>query len=48
MPISNDESFTIDYSLTKGMEIEFYKTNKVVVRQKPVIEQYANALVGLG
>jgi hypothetical protein len=45
IPISNDESFRIEYTLTRGMEIEFYKTNKVVVRQKPVNEQYANTLV---
>src|SRR5918996_1638550 len=34
MPISTDESFRIEYSLTRGMEIEFYKTNRVVVRQQ--------------
>jgi hypothetical protein len=34
MPISTDESFRIEYSLTRGMELEFYKTNKVVVRQQ--------------
>jgi hypothetical protein len=32
--ISTDESFRIEYSLTRGMEMEFYKTNKVVVRQQ--------------
>jgi hypothetical protein len=32
MPIATDESFRIEYSLTRGMEMEFYKTNKVVVR----------------
>ena len=32
MPIATDESFRIGYSLTRGMEIEFYKSNKVVVR----------------
>ena len=32
MPIATDESFRIEYSLTRGMEIEFYKSNKVVVR----------------
>jgi hypothetical protein len=42
MSISTDESFRIEYSLTRGMEMEFYKTNKVVPRQKPVNEQYAN------
>ena len=35
MPIATDESFRIEYSLTRGMEMEFYKTNKVVVRQQP-------------
>jgi hypothetical protein len=38
MPISTDESFRIQYSLTRGMEIEFYKTNKVVVRQQSANE----------
>ena len=36
MPISNDESFRIEYSLTRGMELEFYKSNKVVPRQESV------------
>jgi hypothetical protein len=48
MPISTDESFRIEYSLTRGMEIEFYKTNKVVSRQESVNEQYVNALVRPG
>jgi len=43
MPIATDESFTIEYSLTRGMEIEFYKSNKVVSRQESV-----NALVRPG
>ena len=43
MPISNDESFRIEYSLTRGMELEFYKSNKVVSRQESV-----NALVRPG
>jgi len=30
------------------MEIEFYKTNKVVVRQQSVNEQYVSALVRPG
>jgi hypothetical protein len=33
IPISTNESFRIDYSLTRGMELEFYKSNNVVVRQ---------------
>jgi hypothetical protein len=48
MPISTDESFRIEYSLTRGMEIEFYKCNKVVSRQESVNEQYVNALVRPG
>ena len=48
MPISTDESFRIKYSLTRGMEMEFYKSNKVVSRQQSVNEQYVNALVRPG
>jgi hypothetical protein len=36
MPISTDESFRIEYSQTRGMELEFCKTNKVVSRQGSV------------
>ena len=36
MPISTDESFRNEYSLTRGMEMEFYKSNKVVSRQESV------------
>ena len=43
MPIATDESFRIEYSLTRGMELEFYKSNKVVSRQESV-----NALVRPG
>jgi hypothetical protein len=38
MPIATDESFRIEYSLTRGMGLEFYKTNKVVVRQQSANE----------
>ena len=41
MPISTDESFRIEYKLTRGMEIEFCKTNKVVVRQQSASEHEA-------
>ena len=41
MPIATDESFRIEYSLTRGMELEFYKTNKVVVRQQSASEYEA-------
>ena len=43
MPIATDESFRIEYSLTRGMEMEFYNSNKVVSRQESV-----NALVRPG
>jgi len=43
IPISTDESFRIESSLTRGMELEFYKSNKVVSRQESV-----NALVRPG
>ena len=36
MPIATDESFRIEYSLTRGMELKFYKSNKVVPRQESV------------
>lgn len=45
MPIATDESFGIEYSLTRGMEIEFYRRNKAVPRHEYINEQYASALV---
>lgn len=47
MPIATDESFRIEYSLTRGMEIEFYRTNKVVVRQQSANKQHQMP-VGVG
>jgi hypothetical protein len=38
IPISADESFRIEYSLTRGMELEFYRSNNVVVRQQSTNE----------
>jgi hypothetical protein len=38
IPISTDESFRIEYSLTRGMELEFYKSNDVVVREQSTNE----------
>lgn len=32
MPISTDESFKIRYNVTGGVEIEFYRSNNIVVR----------------
>lgn len=40
LPIANDESFRIKYSLTRGMEIEFYKSNHIEVRQRQVTSIY--------
>ena len=34
MPISTDESFRIKYSVTRGMEIEFYRSNNIITRQR--------------
>jgi len=48
MPIATDESFRIEYSLTRGMELEFYKTNKVVVRQQSANEQQHQVPVAVG
>jgi hypothetical protein len=34
MLISNGESFRIEYSQTKGMEMEFHRDNNIVDRQQ--------------
>ena len=46
MPIATDESFRIEYSLTRGMEFEFYKTNKVVVRQQSASDTAPRQMLG--
>ena len=46
MPIATDESFRIEYSLTRGMEMEFYKTNKVVVRQQSASDTAQRQILG--
>jgi hypothetical protein len=33
IPISTNESFRIDYNVTRGMEMEFYRINDIVDRQ---------------
>jgi hypothetical protein len=38
MPISTDESFRIRYIVTGGVEMEFYKSNNIVVRQRSARE----------
>jgi hypothetical protein len=46
MPISSGESFGIKHSQTRGMELEFYRSNKIVPRQESVNEQqHVSALV---
>jgi hypothetical protein len=39
IPISSNESFRIDYNVTRGMEIEFYRSNEIVDRQQESPEQ---------
>jgi hypothetical protein len=46
MPIATDESFRIEYSLTRGMEMEFYNTNKVVVRQQSASDTAPRQMLG--
>jgi len=33
IPISTNESFRIDYNVTRGMEMEFYRSNDIVDKQ---------------
>lgn len=37
IPISSNESFRINYNVTRGMEMEFYRTNEIVDRQKSAV-----------
>jgi hypothetical protein len=39
IPISSNESFRIDYNITRGMKIEFYRNNEIVDRQQESPEQ---------
>jgi hypothetical protein len=39
IPISSNEPFRIDYSVTRGMEIEFYRGNQIVDRQESPEQQ---------
>jgi hypothetical protein len=34
IPILSNESFRIDYNVTRGMEMEFYRSNDIVDRQE--------------
>jgi hypothetical protein len=38
IPILADESFKMEYSVTRRMKIEFYKSDNVVVRQQSASE----------
>jgi hypothetical protein len=38
MPIATDKSFRIEYNATNCMEIEFYKSNNIIVRQQSADE----------
>ena len=39
IPISSNESFKIDYNVTRGMEMEFYRNNDIVSRQESPEQQ---------
>ena len=39
IPISSNESFRIDYTVTRGMEMEFYRSNDIVDRQESPEQQ---------
>ncbi len=39
IPISSNESFKINYNVTRGMEMEFYRNNEIVNRQQELPEQ---------
>jgi hypothetical protein len=39
IPISSNESFRIDYNVTRGMQMEFYRNNEIVNRQESPEQQ---------
>jgi hypothetical protein len=39
IPISTDESFKIDYNITRGMQMEFYRSNDIVDKQYAAKQQ---------
>jgi hypothetical protein len=39
IPISSNESFRIEYNVTRGMQMEFYRNNKIVDRQESPEQQ---------
>ena len=40
IPISTNESFRIDYNVTRGMEMEFYRSNDIVDKQPTTNKQH--------
>ena len=40
MPISSNESFSLKYNITRGMEMEFCRSNDIVDRQPTINEQH--------
>jgi hypothetical protein len=40
IPVSSNESFRIEYNVTKGMETEFYKSNIIVDKHQSATEQH--------
>jgi hypothetical protein len=39
IPISSNESFRMKYNVTRGMEMEFYRTNEIVYKQESPEQQ---------
>ena len=39
IPISSNESFRIHYNVTRGMEMEFYRSNQIIDRQESPEQQ---------
>jgi hypothetical protein len=39
IPISSNESFRIEYNVTRGMEMEFYRNNEIVDRRESPEQQ---------
>ena len=39
IPISTNESFRINYNVTRGMELEFRRNNKIIDRQESPEQQ---------
>src|ERR671919_822599 len=45
IPISTNESFRIEYSVTRGMEMEFYRNNEIVDRSESPEQQITKLLI---